>query len=224
MWTTLTYRGLNYDGWRQAQRLPRLPHVVSTCITAPTEEIFTLDEAKLRAGFTWPSPDERDDLIEAFIRAARHKVELDTGLALMAQTREVYFDVLTSPIIVLPEHSLPLLDVSEIAWTNTDGVVTVLDVDEYVVDYVTGRIQLASSVTPTNVRTFQGWKITIDAGFPDGATLRDMQPALYHMVGLLIAHYATLGRDLASIERGTLDEIPQGYSDLLAPFAPVAVI
>jgi hypothetical protein len=41
---------------------------------------------------------------------------------------------------------------------------------------------------------------------------------------LLIAHYATLGRDLATIERGTLDEIPQGYRDLMAPYAPVMVI
>jgi len=225
MWTNLTFRGFDY-GWQSYQRPPRLPHVVSICTSPPIDEPLTLDEAKLRAGFTWPSPDERDDLITSFISAARQQVEHDTGLALLLQTREVYFDVVTSSVIILPEHSLPLQDVTSVAWTDMDGTSTTLDPTEYVVDYVSGRIQLGSTfaLPPPNVRSFQAWKIIIEAGWPDPATLRDHEPKLWHMVGLLIAHWSTLGRDLASIERGTLDKIPMGYDELLAAYAPIAVI
>jgi uncharacterized phiE125 gp8 family phage protein len=227
-WTNLTYRGFDYGGycaWRD--RLPRLPHVVSICSTPPTEEVFTLDEAKLRAGFTWPSPDERDALINQFIRTARAKVEFDTGLALLDQTREVYFDVLTSNVINLPEHSIPLTAVAAVDITGSDGTITTLDPSTYWVDFVSARIWLNATTAGypyPDTRTFQAWKITIQAGWPDGASLLDEVPTLYHAVGLLVAHYATLGRDLATIERGTLDEIPQGYSDLIAPFVPISVI
>ena len=228
MWTNLLFRGFDYGAYSAwMHRLPRLPHVVSICTEPPSTEVFTLDEAKLRAGFTWPSPDERDALLAQFIRTARGKVEFDTGLALLAQTREVYFDVLTSPVIVLPEHSMPLQAVDAIEVTNTDGTITTLDPSTYSVDFVSARIALNTTTAafpyPT-AATFQAWKITIEAGWPDAATLAADAPVLYHAVGLLIAHYATLGRDLATIERGTLDEIPQGYSDLLAPYAPVMVI
>lgn|SRR5215831_2833919 len=224
MWTNLTFRGFDYGSWQQSQRLPRLPHVVSVCTVAPTEEPLDLAAAKLRANFTWPSPDERDALITSFIASARQKVEHDTGLALLTQTREVYFDVLTSTVIVLPEYCVPLQTVASVEWTDNDGNVTTLVEDtDYVVDYVSGRI-LITSTTVANARSFQGWKITLDAGWPDAATLAQMQPVLVQMVGLLTAHMATLGRDLATIERGTLDEIPQGYTDLLAAYLPIAVI
>jgi uncharacterized phiE125 gp8 family phage protein len=229
MWTNLTFRGFTFaDGAAWYQRLPPLPHMVSICTVPPDAEVFSIGDAKLRAGFTWPSPDERDALMDQFIRTARAKVEFDTGLALLDQTREVYFDTLLSNIIILPEHSMPLTAVASIEVTNTDGSVTILDPSTYVVDFVSARISLGSPTTPMpvypNARTFQAWKIVIESGWADGATLLAEAPVLYHLVGLLISHYATLGRDLATIERGTLDEIPQGYRDLLAPYLPIAVI
>ena len=93
MWNNLPFWGFDYRGdwwwWWEQRWLPPLPHIVSVCTVPPSDEVYTLDEAKLRAGFTWPSPDERDALMDSFIRAARAKVESDTGLALLTQTREV---------------------------------------------------------------------------------------------------------------------------------------
>jgi len=63
--------------------------VTSTLVIAPTEEPLTLDEAKLRAGLDWVAGDPRDALMTGFIAAARAKVEHDTGLALLTQTRNV---------------------------------------------------------------------------------------------------------------------------------------
>ena len=143
MWTNLTYRGFDYGAYTQWQRLPRLPHVVSICTAPPTEEPIDLAAAKVRANFTWTSPDERDALVTSFISAARAKVEFDTGLALLTQTREVYLDVVTSDVIVLPEHSLPLQSVTSIEVTDTDGNVTTLNpATDYLVDLVSARIQI----------------------------------------------------------------------------------
>jgi len=227
-WATDTYRGGWYGGpwyasWRD--RLPRLPHVISICTAPPTEEPLTLDEAKLAANFTWTSPDERDAQLLRFVKAARAKVELDTALALLTQTREVYLDVVSSSIIILPEHCLPLQQVVSIVTIGRDGTATTMNPASYVVDAVGGRIALAESAQwPSDLRSFQPWTITVIAGWATAADLADQAPVLRHMVELLTAHYATLGRDLATIERGTLDQIPQGYLDLLAPYAPVTVI
>jgi uncharacterized phiE125 gp8 family phage protein len=233
-YTNLTYHGYlygaygyygYYETWYQHYPYPFLPHAISIVTTPPAEEPFTLDEAKLRANFTWPSPDERDAMITSFISAARAKVEFDTGLSLIDQTRAIYLDTVQSNVILLPDHSMPLQSVESIVTIDRDGNSSVVDPATYVVDFASARIALVQGqYWPTNLRNFQPWQITITAGWPDAATFARMSPELYHAVGLLIAHYCTLGRDLATIERGTLDEIPQGYSELIAPYQVITVV
>jgi len=55
----------------------------------------------------------------------------------------------------------------------------------------------------------------IVAGWPDAATLKAEAPLLVHAVGLLVAHYATFGRDLITAEGATV--VPLGYSDAIQP-------
>jgi uncharacterized phiE125 gp8 family phage protein len=203
-------------------RCSRAQHVVSVVVTPPVLEPLTIEEAKLRAGFDWATGDARELLLAGYIRAARAKVEQDTGLALLTQTRDVYFDAVWGLAIALPAQSLPLQAVTSVKSVDAAGVEQTLTATEYVVDAASGRIGLAESGSwPTDLRTFQPWVIRVVAGWTSVQALTTAAPLLVHAVGLLTAHYATLGRDLASVESAT--EIPQGYADAISAYVPVVV-
>jgi len=207
--------------WAPSGRRQVSPHAISVLVTPPTIEPLTLTQGKLRAGLDWLVGDPRDDLMTGFIAAARSKVEQDTGLALLTQTRDVYFDRWpygTVPL-ELPAQSTPLQSVTSVKSTDTAGAVNTLDPSTYLVDVASGRIGLsASGVWPTDLRPFQPIVIRIVAGWTSVAL---MPPLLVHAVGLLTAHYATLGRDLASLN--TISEVPQGYEDAVAPYRLVTL-
>lgn len=186
--------------------------------TLPVEPL-TLAQGKLRAGLDWTDGDARDALMSGFIAAARAKVEQDTGLALLSQTRDVYFDAIYGSSLTLPSQSMPLQSVTYIKSTDTSDVVNTLATDQYVVDLVSGRIGLSLSGSwPTDVRPFQPYVMRIVSGYP---TIAAIPPLLIHAVGLLTAHYATLGRDLASINPA--EEVPYGYADAIAPHTIVSL-
>jgi uncharacterized phiE125 gp8 family phage protein len=214
-----------YLTWCDYGRTPA--HVRSAMTVPPPEEPLTLEQAKLRANLTWQSggtpPDPRDELMQSFIRAARAKVEHDTGLALITQTREIYLDAVSGSVITLPWLSLPLQEVVSIVTIDAAGNPHTMDPATYIVDYLGGRIALVSGAAwPTDLRTFQPWTITIVAGYENAADLAEKAPPLLQAVGLLTAHYATLGRDLASIQTAT--EIPQGYGEILEAYLPITVV
>jgi uncharacterized phiE125 gp8 family phage protein len=198
------------------------PHAVSVLVTPPVLEPLTLAEGKLRAGLEWADGDARDALMLGFIAAARAKVEADTGLALLTQTRDVYLDDV-SGTIVLPGQSRPLQSVTSIKSTDSAGVQTTLAPANYVVDLASGRIGLAiAGAWPTDLRPFQPYVLRIVAGYASVALLTAAAPLLVHAVGLLTAHYATTGRDLATV--GTIiDETIQGYDDAISGYVPVVV-
>lgn len=213
--------------WSQQHRYATFPHAVSVVVTPPAEEPLTRTQAILRAGFdgAWTGGDPRDALFDGFIAAARSKVEQDTGLALLTQTRDVYFDAITERsdgTVMLPAQSLPLQQVVSIKSTDTGGVVNTLDPTNYVVDLGGGRIGLSvSGVWPTDLRFFQPFVVRIISGWTNAAALLAAAPLLVHAVGLLTAHYGTLGRDLASID--TTTEVPFGYQDAIGPYQRVIV-
>src|SRR5262245_55967833 len=211
-----------YPSWfDNAMRLS--PHVASVVETPPAVEPLTLDQAKLRAGLDWAEGDPRDQLMESFISAARAKVELDTGLSLIQQARAVYLDFLTAPVVNLPMGSMPLQEVTSIDYIDTAGTPHTLDPATYIVDEASGRIALATgSSWPGDVRAFRPWTIHLVAGWPDADALAIAAPLLVHLVGLLVAHYATLGRDLASVTSAT--DVPHTYCDALASFVPIWVV
>jgi uncharacterized phiE125 gp8 family phage protein len=226
----ITINWANWQTWQSyAYRVdPRYPHAISVCTVQPTEEPITLEQAKLRAGLSWTSggspADPRDDLMLSFIKAARSKVEHDTGLALITQTRDVYFDAVRGTVIVLPWQCMPLQAVTSIETIDTAGAVHVMDPASYVVDGAGGRIALAQGASwPSNLRAFQPWTITLVAGWEDAATLAADAPALTHAVGLLTAHYATTGRDVVLEDRRVI-ETPQGYAQILEPYLPITLV
>jgi uncharacterized phiE125 gp8 family phage protein len=179
--------------------------VSSVLVDGPTFEPLTLDEGKLRAGLDWAADDARDDLMKSFIAAARSQVEHDTGLALPMQTRDVtYTDAaIAASWLPLPVQAWPVQSV-----TAPDG--RVLDASVFTADPSKRALQFS---TPMGVAGT--WRII--AGWPTVDALKAEAPLLVHAVGLLTAHYATLGRDLAS-EGHIVNAIPMGYDEAIAPY------
>lgn len=209
--------------WACSSNASAAPHAVSVLVTAPVDEPLSLDEAKLRAGLDWIAGDPRDALMRGFIAAARGKVEQDTGLALLTQIRDIYLDAVPAAWtpLSLPWQSTPLQSVTSVTSTDTAGVPHLLDPSNYVVDVASGRIGVSmTGVWPTDLQSFQPWVIRIVSGWPSAA---DIPPLLIHAVGLMTAHFATVGRDVAAVERVSGIEVPYGYDDAIAPYRLVSV-
>jgi len=196
-------------------------HGVSVLIDPPEFEPLTLEEAKLRAGFVWVAGDERDALLRSFISAARAKVEMDTGLALPEQTRDVRFDYLaTDEPILLPGVCAPLQQVLEAYTIAADGTAIPLDPAGYVIDSMSNpaRVLITSAVAGTSM-TFQPFGLKIVAGWKTAA---EIPPLLVHAVGLLATHYLTLGRDIMAL--GTIaTELPLGYEHVISGYRPARI-
>jgi uncharacterized phiE125 gp8 family phage protein len=195
---------------RAAWEVPQ--SVYSVLIEPPTEEPITLEEAKLRAGLTWADGDPRDALMGDHIKAARAKVELDTGLALLTQTRDVYFSLdpmLFTGIVPLPGQCSPVQSIQDVTPAASSSATP------WRPDRAFGMAgRSVEAATPTGV-------YRIVAGWPTAADLRAHAPLLFQAVGLLTAHYATVGRDLAI--PGAIARTPAGYDEAIAPYALVWV-
>jgi len=196
------------------------PEPLTSIVTVPpTVEPLTLDEGKLRANLDWLDGDPRDALMLAWIQTARARVEFDTGRSLLTQTREAYADTL-GWITELPERCRPLQHVTSITYTDATGQVQTVDPAVYTVDVARGRIVLnRGQQWPTGRNYALPWVITLDAGWPDVASI---DPIPLQLVGLLTAHLATLGRDLATVDPAVV-EIPYGYKELLDSYIAVSV-
>jgi len=184
----------------------------SVLVTPPVEEPITVAQAKLRAGLDWPATDPREALVPDMIAAARHLVELETGLALLTQTRDIYFCPYdpTMPL-PLPSQSTPLQSIEDIvAWDPVAPMPTL------------GRAvrPLQAAVLPqaTEWAPGPGARMRIVSGWPSVEALQAEAPTLVHAVALLVAHMLTLGRDLAITGAvAAISETPQGFEDCIAP-------
>lgn len=192
-------------------------------------EPLTLAEGKLRANLDWADGDPRDALMTGFIAAARAKVERDTGVALRLTTFDVYYDSLPRDRTPVAFPWRPVPGILSFAYVDTADVTQTLAVSNYVLDpgseaATPARVALAlGGVWPIDLRPFQPYVLRIVAGFPSFAALAAAAPPLVHAVGLLTAHYATVGRDIAAVERVSGIEVPFGYADTIAPYQLVGV-
>lgn len=179
--------------------------VSSVLVAGPDAEPLTLAEGKLRAGLDWPDGDPRDDLMKGFIAAARQQVEHDTGLALLTQTRNVTITATSDGIMPMPVQAMPVQSI-------TDPAGHVVDRALYFSDVARRQVLWFTATEPGT------WQIV--AGWLDPETLKREAPLLVQAVGLLTAHYATLGRDLASFDKASaaVALIPLGYEEAIAPY------
>lgn len=172
--------------------------VQSVLVTPMTEALYTIDEALLRAGLSWVGDDPRRPMVTDWIAAAQAKVELDTGLALLTQTRDVTFTT-TDWWTPLPAQCTPVQALEE-------------------VDEELGLAPLLTLIGPSRYAIAPGCSgmLRVTAGWTSKADFKARVPLLYHAVGLLIAHYATAGRDLA-ITGTIVATMPEGYAEAVAP-------
>lgn len=177
--------------------------IASVLVEGPTEEPLTLAEGKLRAGLDWPAADPRDALMLGFIKAARQKVEFDTGLALLTQTRDVMFAASASGVHPLPWQAMPVQSI-----TVPEGAAL-----DYFVQNLANRTVAWTTAIPAGA-------YRVVAGWPSPAALAAEAPLLLQAVGLLVGHFATAGRDVAII--GTIvNETPFGYEACIEPYRVV---
>lgn len=176
----------------------------------PVLEPLTLPEAKLRAGLDWADGDPRDALMLGFLAAARGLIERRTGIGMLTQTHVVSLARYAGsgrPI------SLPWRPVQSVTIATLDAGLYVLDPSS--VEATPARLTLVSGTWAEDLVA------TIVVGFTTVALLKAAAPDLVHAVGLLTAHFATLGRDLASLTPAEL--VPMGIGELLAPYELVTL-
>lgn len=197
-------------------------------ITPPVLEPLTLTEAKLRGGVDWAAGDPREALLNGFILAARAKVEQDTGIALLTQTWDVELEAWPRGRTPIALPWRPVQSVTSVTSIDTAGGANLLAADQYVLDPGSvsprpARLALADAGDwPTDLREFQPIAIRVVVGFASVTLLTAAAPGLVHAVGLLTAHYATVGRDLTTV--GTIiATTPYGYEEAIAPYQLVVV-
>jgi uncharacterized phiE125 gp8 family phage protein len=157
-----------------------------------------------------------DALIDAYIKAARQKVEADTGRALINQTWALSLDrvPVNGGDIVIP--IAPLSSVTSVKSYAEDGTESTVATSVYRVDTasVPGRIVLKSDQSwPTGLRDRDALLATFVAGYgAAAANISDV--SLVQAVRVLVAHWYE-NRGLAG---HVGDEIEMGYRSLIRAF------
>jgi hypothetical protein len=191
-------------------------------VTPAAEEPLTVAEAKLLAAMSWPvtvPPDPREAMVADFIRAAREKVEKDTGLALLTQVRDVHVMIETD-WVPLPSQCTPVQSIVDV----TPVVNPLPEPDQPRHGRIIPAPRLASRGGVTGFAFEQEFAtpytvLRVTAGWPDAATLKAAEPLLHHCVGLLTSHYLTLGRDMAITGAvASINVVPEGYEDSIQPY------
>jgi uncharacterized phiE125 gp8 family phage protein len=189
----------------------------SQVVAPPEIEPMTLDEVKR---FARIDSDDENALLTLLLKAARDKVEQDTGVALLTQTRDLFMD--RAPTVVEPFvlPFPPLQEVVSLTATHADGTTTVVDEDDYLVS--DGQLSLAEdSVWPEDLRVVQPWTLRVIVGYE---TPEDIPPALVRAVALLAAHFAGPGRDLVIGSTGYLAApMPMGYDACVESYTRVVL-
>ena len=185
---------------------------------------LTLAEGKLVAGLEWADGDARETLLRRWLAQARSQVQQDTGVVPLLETYDVYFDALPSDSTPIRLPWRPVVSVVSVSAIDPDDVLEALDDVNYHLDAgseapVPARVGLSDvGAWPTDLRSFQPYVLRLIVGYPSVARV---PPWFLHAMGLLTAHYATLGRDLASVDEATT--LPYGYEDTIAPYRLVVV-
>ena len=186
---------------------------------------LTLADGKLVAGLEWADGDARETLLRRWLAQARSQVQQDTGVVPLLETYDVYFDALPSDSTPIRLPWRPVVSVVSVSAIDPDDVLEALDDVNYHLDPgsdspMPARVGLSDvGAWPTDLRSFQPYVLRIVVGYPSVARV---PPWFAHAMGLLTAHYATVGRDLTTV--GTIiEETPQGYRDVIAPYQLVVV-
>lgn len=157
-------------------------------VSGPTSEPITLVEARLQiatTGGAW------DDLLNAYIPAARDVVETLTKRKLLRQTLRVEMDYF--PDVIRLEYP-PLAAVTSVEYVDNAGVLQTLSPSLYQVDPGTddrpARIAPAFGTSwPQTRREMRAVRVTYSCGYETAADLNAAKPSLRHAMLMLISHW-----------------------------------
>ena len=186
----------------------------TTIVTEPTAEPLTLTEVKDSLRDT---PVEDDALVSVLITAARRAAEAHTHRVFVTQTWDYFADKFpASAITFLELPRPPLVSVTSIKYTDTDGVQQTWDSSKYVVDTHAerGRILPAwSEIWPSTRQVMNAVEIRFVAGYgvPDDVP-EDIRTAMLLQINHLYDHRQ-------SVVIGAIGTVlPLGVKALLSPY------
>lgn len=157
---------------------------------------------------------DEDVLLDSLIKAAREYVEDFQGRALITQTWEMTLDSFPQMPLKVPKP--PLQTVDSIKYVDQNGVETIFDAANYVVDTDSepGRIAFAygKSWPSVTLKPINGVKIQFKAGYGDDAA---SVPEKVKIAMLLYIAHRYMNRET--------DEVPSAVDMLLWPDRMVPV-
>lgn len=159
-----------------------------------------------------------DTLIDALVKAARQKVEADTGRALITQTWAMSLDVAPADRgpILLP--IAPVSAVTSIVQYSTADASSTVSTDVYRLDTtsVPVRIVLKDNQSwPTGLRPQNALVVTFTAGYgAAGANVSDTNLVL--AVRFLVGHW--FSNRQSTVLGSIATQVPETYDALIAPY------
>lgn len=184
-----------------------------TLITPPAIEPVSLDEAKLHLRV---DGQDEDDLLSAYLTAAREVCELESRRAFITQTWEMALESWpVHPWIELLRP--PLQSVLSVKYTDSLGAEQTMASDDYLVGPATtpGRIWLGygKSWPSTTLQPGAAIRVRYVAGYGDDAA---SVPQRYRQaILLLLGHYYENREAVTAQVRFNLAPIPLGVRSLL---------
>jgi uncharacterized phiE125 gp8 family phage protein len=179
-------------------------------------EPVELDEAKVHLNFDLNEHDQ-DGAVDRWLKAARQRVEKDTGLALLPQTWRATVEQFPSyrQSLYLPVY--PVQSISSFTYVDRDGAETdlVVSPDNFILSSTGRPAQLGlidTATWPTDARKFHPGTLEFVAGWP---TPNDVPNEIVMAILKLIGDFAGF-RESKLV--GQLGTAPQTYDELIAPW------
>jgi uncharacterized phiE125 gp8 family phage protein len=195
-----------------------LATAATAIVTAPPVEPVSLEQAKAQVRRGDATFD--DDTLTRLIKAAREKVEEDTGRALITQTHDLVMDAPPcGGLLFLPKP--PLQSVTSVTTYDADDAATVLAGSSYIVNAAAtpGRLTVKSTVSwPTHtLRDAKGLIVQFVCGY--GAAGEDVPEPLRQAMLLLIGGFFEHREHVIVAQfAGQFIELPKGYRSLIGPY------
>ncbi|MDQ3275172.1 MAG: head-tail connector protein [Actinomycetota bacterium] len=182
-------------------------------VAPPATEPITLAEAKAHCRVTHSA---EDDLIGAYVSAARQYAEEYTRRAFVTQTWRATLDAFpyrSGSRLLLPRP--PLLAVTEVAYTDGSGVSQIVAAGSYtsIADPVAPYLlPLYAAEWPT-ARDYTGAvRVTYTAGYGAAAAVPE---AIKSAIRLMVAHFSA---NREAVVTGTISTMPMAVEALLGPY------
>lgn len=186
-------------------------------IEGPALEPVTLDEAKNQARI---DTDDDDDLITAFIAAAREYAETFTHRAFITQRWQLTFDGGFPRKINLPKP--PLQSVEDITYIDLNGAMQTESSTLYVVSAPSGPkadfgfvVPAYSVIWPTTRSIIDAVTVPFTCGYGDDPG--DVPELIKAAIRLHVAEFYKMREQSVEI-RGTVAQTPFGVDALLWPY------